>query len=336
MELAYGPWGETMAELVAAGTAAEGAGFASVWTAELHRSAFVPAAALAAATQRVDVGTGIALAFVRSEFVTALTALDLDDLSEGRFLLGLGTGVKRLNESWHGATFGKPAAHLRETVALIRRFIDDMGRGVDIASTGEYHDVDVRGYARPFAQVRPRVPIYLAGMGPVILRLVGEIGDGWLAHELGSPHYLQERILPRLAEGLQRGGRDRSTLQIMPSACCMPHSDGRQARRWAAGLVAFYASVRTYSEFFAFHGFEKESLAIQERFRAGDEAGMVDACPDEMVDAFTIAGTPDEVRARLQQYEPLADAVKITPPTHLVDAEVTRLAQHNILELFAP
>jgi alkanesulfonate monooxygenase SsuD/methylene tetrahydromethanopterin reductase-like flavin-dependent oxidoreductase (luciferase family) len=63
---------------------------------------------------------------------------------------------------------------------------------------------------------------------------------------------------------------------------------------------------------------------------------MVDACPDEMVDAFTIAGTPDEVRARLQQYEPLADAVKITPPTHLVDAEVTRLAQHNILELFAP
>lgn len=335
MELGFGPWGETVSELVAAGRDAEAAGFSSLWTAELHRSAFVPAAALATATERAAIGTGIALAFVRSEFVTALTALDLDDLSEGRFILGLGTGVKRLNESWHGADFGKPAPHLREVVGLIRRFFDDMGRGVRIASTGEYHDVDVRGYERPFAQVRPRVPIYLAGMGPVICRLVGEIADGWLAHELGSPRYLRERILPQLFEGLERSGRRREDLKVMPSACCMPHSDGAQARRWAAGLVAFYASVRTYQEFFAFHGFERESVAIQERFRAGDEVGMIDACPDEMVDAFTIAGTPDDVRSRLRQYDGLADAVKVSPPTHLVPTEVTRLAQRNILELFA-
>lgn len=335
MRLGYGPWGETVAEMVAAGQAAESAGFDSLWTSELHRSAFVPAAALAAGTSTITVGTGIALAFVRSEFVTALEALDLDDLADGRFVLGLGTGVKRLNEAWHGANFGKPAAHLRETVTLIRRFFADFDKGAPIESAGEYHDVSIRGYERPFPQRRRQIPIYLAGMGPVMSRLAGEIGDGWLAHELGSPRYVRERVLPQIEEGLSRSGRSRGDLQIVPSACCMPYHDGRQARRWAAGLVAFYASVRTYQDFFAFHGFEKESVAIQERFRAGDEAGMVDACPDEMVDTFTLAGTPDEVAERLRDYEGLADAIKVSPPTHLVPAEVTRLAQRNILELFA-
>jgi probable F420-dependent oxidoreductase len=335
MRLAYGPWGETMAELVAAASAAEDAGFSSLWSAELHRSAFVPAAAVAAATDRAEIGTGIALAFVRSEFVTALSALDLDDLSDGRFVLGLGTGVKRLNEDWHGARFGRPAAHLRETVGLIRRFFAEFGRGEPIESEGEHHRISVRGYRRPFAQRRPQVPVYLAAMGPVMTRLAGEIADGWIAHELGSPRYLRDRILPALGEGLAAAGRDRGSITVLPSACCMPYEDGRQAKRWAAGLVAFYASVRTYTDFFAYHGFAAECAAIQERFRAGDEEGMVDACPDEMVDAFTFAGTPDEVRARLGEYEGLADAVKVTPPTHLVDEEVTRLAQERILRLFA-
>lgn len=335
MRFAYGPWGETMAELTDAAKAAEDAGFDSLWTAELHRSAFVPAAAVCAATARATVGTGIALAFVRSEFVTALSALDLDDLSGGRFVLGLGTGVKRLNEDWHGARFGKPAAHLRETVALVRRFIAEFARGEPIESEGEHHRIVVRGYERPFPQVRTEIPIYLAAMGPVMTKLAGEIGDGWIAHELGSPRYLDDKILPALRDGLAHGGRPRGAVTVMPSACCMPFEDGRQAKRWAAGLVAFYASVKTYREFFAYHGFEREYAVIQERFRAADFDGMVDACPDAMVDTFTFAGTPDEVRSRLAAYEGMADVLKITPPTHLVPPDVTRLAQERILDLFA-
>jgi alkanesulfonate monooxygenase SsuD/methylene tetrahydromethanopterin reductase-like flavin-dependent oxidoreductase (luciferase family) len=102
-----------------------------------------------------------------------------------------------------------------------------------------------------------------------------------------------------------------------------------------AGLVAFYASVRTYTSFFAWHGFEREALAIQELSRLGDTTGMIDACPDEMVETFTLAGTPDEVRQRLASYEGKFDSVKLSPPTHHVPHEVTREAQHSILELFS-
>jgi probable F420-dependent oxidoreductase len=305
-----------------------------VWTTELHRSPFVPAAAIASATSSVGVGTAIALAFVRSELTTALSALDLDDLSDGRFVLGLGSGVQRLNTDWHNATFGKPATHMRETVALIRLFVAKAHLGEPIDSTGEYHDIHVRNYERPFPPRREAIPIYLAAMGPAMTRLAGEVGDGWIAHELGSPHFLRERVLPQLDEGIARAGRKPGDVTRVVSACCVPHTDGAQAKRWAAGLVAFYASVRTYLDFFAFHGFEREAVAIQEAFRQGDFDAMVDACPDEMVDAFAFAGTPDEIREGVKRYEGVADVVKLSPPTHFVDAEVTRLSQNATLELF--
>lgn len=336
MRLSYGPWGESMDELVAAAVAAESAGFSHAWVPELHRSPFVPAAAIAAATQSIGVGTAIVLAFVRSPLATALSALDLDELSGGRFTLGLGSGVRRLNENWHHARFGKGAAHLRETVAIVRRLVAEAHLGKPIEIEGEWERIRLRGYERPFPPVRDRIPIYLAAVGDVMTRVAGEIGDGWLGHELGSPRYLAERLLPNLEAGLQRGGRGRDELEVVVSACCAIDADARQAKRWAAGLVAFYASVRTYQPFFAFHGFEAEAVQVQERFRAGDEAGMIDAVPDEMVDALTLAGAPDEVQARLAAYEGLADGVKLTPPTHLVTPEVTRAAQAAILEHLAP
>ena len=335
MQLSYGPWGETLDEQVAAARAAEDAGVAMVWTPELHRSAFVPAAAMAAATERVGVGTGIAWAFARSEMVTALTALDLDELSGGRFVLGLGTGVKRLVEDWHQRPFGKPATHLRESVALIRRIVADAHRGERIAVDGEHVTVDIRGYERPFAPVRERIPVHIAAVGPGMTRLAGEVGDGWISHELTSPRFVRERILPNLERGLTDAGRARDEVTRVVSAVCVPSEDAAQARRWAAGLVAFYASVRTYADFFDFHGFAGEAETARERFKAGDVAGMTAAVTDEMVDTFTLAGTPDAIRRRLAEYDDLADLLKLTPPTHHVDAEVTRTVQDAILELVA-
>lgn len=332
MRLGYGIWGQSLAELQDAARAAESGGFDTVWVSELHRSAMGSAAAAITVTERVRVATGIALAFVRSPMVTALEALDLDELSDGRFVLGLGSGVKRLNEDWHNAPFGKPVPHLRETIAVIRRFVAESHLGETIQMDGEYEPFHLRGYERPFVPTRTEIPIYLAAVGEHTTRLAGEVADGWIAHELGSPDYLEAAILPNLHAGLVRAGRARDSLEVVASACCVIDDDSRQAKRWAAGLVAFYASVRTYNPFFEFHGFLDEATAIQERFRAGDEQGMVDACPDEMVDALTLAGTPDEVRAKLKRYDGLADAVKLSPPTHLVPEEVTRHAQRQILE----
>jgi probable F420-dependent oxidoreductase len=336
MQLSFGPWGASLAEMSAAARAAEDAGFTHAWCAELHRSAFVPAAAMADATTSIGIGTAIALAFVRSPMTTALSALDLDELSGGRFTLGLGSGVARLNEDWHGANFGKPVPHMRESVAVILEVIARAHLGETIEMSGEYESIRLRHYQRPFPPVRTRIPIYIAAVGDLMTRLTGEIADGWLGHELNSPRYMSERLLPNLLAGLERAGRARTDLDIVASVCCVIDADGKQARRWAAGLVAFYASVRTYQPFFAFHGFEAEAVAIQNAFRAGDEQAMVDACPDEMVDALTFAGTPDEVRARLTAYEGIADRMKLTPPTHLVPEEVTRQTQAAILEHLAP
>ena len=335
MRLALTPWGETVSELVAAARAAEAAGFDSVWTTELHRTAFVTAAAIACATSRVKVGTGIALAFVRSPMITALTALDLDDLADGRFLLGLGPGVRRLTEDWHHATYGRPGRHIAETVEVIRRLVAGAHTGDALHFDGEYETVHVRGYERPWPPVRPLIPIYLAAVGPVMLRTAGMVADGWISLELNSPAYLREKALPLLGEGLASSGRERSSFGIVASAVCHVDRDGRAARRWAASLVAFYATVRSYQDFFEFHGFGAEARAIQERFRARDEAGMAAAVPDAMVDALTLAGEPDEVRARLRAYEGLADVVKLSPLTHLVPAEVSRQGQRALLELFA-
>ena len=332
LRLALAPWGETIAEQVAAAIAAQ-AHVDSLWTSELHRTAFVPAAALAAATSSCGIGTAIALGFVRSPMITALTALDLDDLSGGRFVLGLGTGVKRLTEDWHNAAYGKPAAHLLETIEVVRRFIRDAGAGRPIDFEGTYERVRVRGWQRPFAQPRTAIPIYVAAVGPLMLRAAGQVADGWISHELCSPRYLEERALPKLEEGLRLGGRARGELAVMASAVCCANADSRVAKREAAGLVAFYATVKSYEDFFEFHGFLDEARAIRERFQAGDEAGMVAACPDEMVDAMTLAGTPAEIRSRLAAYEGLADIVKLSPPTHLVPASVTRAAQAALLEM---
>jgi probable F420-dependent oxidoreductase len=335
VRLALAPWGETMAELVAAARAAEAAGFDSVWTTELHRTAFVTAAAIAGATSRVKVGSGIALAFVRSPMITALTALDLDDLAGGRFLLGLGPGVRRLTEDWHHATYGSPGRHLAETVEVIRRVVAGAHTGEPLDFEGEYEPIHMRGYERPWAPVRTSIPIYLAAVGPVMLRTTGRVADGWISHELNSPRYLRERALPLLEAGRAAAGPERGKLEIVASAVCHVDRDGRAAKRWAARLVAFYATVRSYQDFFEFHGFGAEARAVQERFRAGDEPGMAAAVPDAMVDALTLAGEPDEVRERLGAYEGLADVVKLSPLTHLVPAQVSRKGQHALLELFA-
>jgi probable F420-dependent oxidoreductase len=327
------PAAPTIREFAAAAAAAERAGYQRVWANELHRNPFVPLAAAAGTTSAIGLATGIALAFVRSPLTTALATLDLDELSQGRFTLGLGTGVARLNEDWHHARFGQPVPHLRETVALVRQFVSAADLGEPITFEGEYERASVRGFQRPYPPVRRDVPVYLAAVGPALTTLAGQIADGWVAHELCSPHYLRSAALPRLAAGLQQAGRARGQLTVVASACCVVDDDARAAKRAAARLVAFYASVRTYEPFFALHGFAAEAAAIRACFRRGDLDAMADACTDEMVDAFTFAGTADDVRAALHAYDGLADEVKLSAPAHVVPEETARVTQQVLLEL---
>ena len=336
LKITYGPWGETMDEMVAAAQAAEAAGAEVLWVPELHRSATISAAAIAAATDQATVGTAIALAFTRSPMVTALEAMDLDEMTQGRFILGLGSGVQRLNELWHNARWGKPVGHMRETVRNIRVFIASARTGDTIDLEGEYEPMRIRGYERPFAQTRTNIPIYLGAMGPAMTKLVGEIGDGWISHELCSPRYLDEQLVPWLHEGMERAERPKDSVDVVVSALCAVDSDGARARRWAAGTVGFYASVKTYEDFFDFHGLAKEQATVIEAFRSGIGADYLgDYVPDHMVDALTVAGTPDQAMERIAAYEGSATTIKITPPTHGLSAEDTRASQTQILRMIA-
>lgn len=336
LKITYGPWGETMDEMVAAAQAAEKAGAEVLWVPELHRSATISAAAIAAVTDQAAVGTAIVLAFTRSPMVTALEAMDIDEMNNGRFILGLGSGVQRLNELWHNARWGKPVGHMRETVRNIRTFIAQARSGETIDLPGEYEPMHIRGYERPFAQARTSIPIYLGAMGPAMTKLVGEIGDGWISHELCSPKYLEEQLIPWLKEGMERENRPEDSVDVVVSALCAVDSDGARARRWAAGTVGFYASVKTYEDFFSFHDLAAEQATVIEAFRGGVGADYLgDHVPDHMVDALTIAGTPDEVMARIAGYDGVATSIKITPPTHGLSGADTRASQKAILTMIA-
>lgn len=337
LRITYQPWGETLAELVDAGRRAEQAGAEVLWVSELHRSATGTAAALAAGTEVARVGTSIVLAFTRSPMVTALEALDLDELSAGRFVLGLGSGVQRLNEDWHNVPFGKPVPHIRETVRNIRLFWESCRSGRPIMAEGEWEPMSIRGYERPFPVLRTDIPVYLAAMGPLMTRLAGELGQGWISHELCSPSYLAEKVVPDLDAGIARAeGKSRADLDVVVSACCSISDDLALARRRAAGLVGFYASVRTYADFFGFHGLADDQQQVIEAFRSGKGADyLAEEVSDRMVDALTLVGSRDAVAEQIAAYEGLADSVKLSPPTHGLAAAETRAAQEEILAMIA-
>ena len=335
LRIGFQPWGETLAELVDAGRRAEDAGAEVLWTSELHRSATVTAAALAAGTTRARVGNAIALAFTRSPMITALEAVDIDEISGVRFVLGLGTGVRRLNEDWHNARFGTPVPHLRETVHNIRLFWRTCTTGQEMRADGEHEPMRIRGYQRPFPVPRADIPVYLAAMGPYATRLAGEIADGWISLEICSPAYLAGRIVPELLAGIARtDGKTRRDVDVVVSACCSIADDPAVAYRRSAGLVGFYASVKTYADFFAFHGLADDQRAVIEAFRAGSSSDdLADSVSAPMVDALTLTGSRDQVIARVAAYEGVADSVKLSPPTHGLAAAETRAAQEEIISL---
>ncbi|MBF6331153.1 LLM class flavin-dependent oxidoreductase [Nocardia transvalensis] len=334
MRVDYAPWGQTLAELAEAARAAESAGAATIWVPELHRSATISAAAVAPALTRAGVGTAVALGFARSPLVTALEALDLDELAGGRFVLGIGTGTRRLMRDWHDADWEQPVARMRDTVAAIRTFVAGAHRGEPMDNRGSVRRLRMRGYRRPYRPVRQAIPIHLAAVGPRLTRLAGEIADGWLSHELCSPKYLNDVVLPRLAEGLGASGRSRPQLRVVASVCCSVDDDATAAWRRARGTVGFYASVAGYRDLFEAHGLADEQAEVVRERRAGADAdALAHAVPESMVRPLVAAGTVDEVVERIGAYAGKADAVKLSPAVYGVAPQEVRTIQGRLFEV---
>ncbi len=311
---------------------AEDAGFDTLWAPEMSHEPFLPLAAAATSTSRIQRGTSIALAFVRSPWVTALSALDMDILSGGRFILGLGTGLKRLNERWHGVAYGKPTPHIKECIQVIRLITENAHLGRPIRFSGQYYDLDIQGWQRPYPPQRERIPIFLAGVREGMIRTAAESADGLLGHAIYSLPWIRQTVLPSVARGLAQAGRQRNQFHICLSVCCAVGKDAAAARRAAAATIAFYATVKTYEPVFA--AFPGEYRRVQEADLKGDTAAMVDAVSDEMIDAFAVAGTPEEARGKLEAYAELADSICLQPPDQLIDPAETEVYRQALLTTF--
>src|SRR5918994_5118027 len=213
-------------ELAAQARNAEEAGIECVWAPELFSSSVTQATWLAARTERIAIGTGIAWAFTRSPFILAVSALDVDEMSGGRFRLGLGAGVKRLNETWHGVEYGRPAPHLRETIEAVRLIMAKAHAGEPITYAGEYHDIDIKGWVRPQPPpVRESVPIYTAAVREGMARMSGDIADGLIGHPMCSIRWLDEVLVANFKLGLGRSGRERADFDFIPTVCCAIDDD---------------------------------------------------------------------------------------------------------------
>jgi probable F420-dependent oxidoreductase len=330
------PIGDSLDDLAEQARAAEAAGFECVWTVELFRSALTQAMWLAARTEAVGVATGISWAFTRSPMILALSALDVDEASSGRFRLGLGAGVKRLNETWHGVEYGRPAPHLRETVEAVRLIVDRAGSGEPIRYAGDYHDIDIKGWVRPHRKVREAIPIYTAAVQEGMARMAGDVADGMIGHPMCSLRWLDEVLVANFERGLSRSGRERSSFDFLPTVSCAIDDDEARAYDAARKTICFYATVRTYMPLWELHGFGDAAAAVGDAFRRGDFTAMPGLIPDEMVDTFTAAGPLDKVRERVEQVAERADGIWLTPPTYFLAPEELTEYQRRIVEAFAP
>ena len=305
--------GGAMAEVADLARRAEEAGLESVWLAELDHSAFVQSAAAISATSGVGVGTGVALAFPRSPTIAAMTAWDLDELSGGRFMLGLGPQVKRVLEARFSVRVDRPAPQMREYVRAVRT-VWAANRGESAVHEGDAYRITMPTFHGTPRPDRRDVPILLAAVGPVMSSVCGEVADGLIGHPLASPRYLREAVLPAIAAGAERADRPVDACPISATLIVSIGEDADAARRAARLQIAFYATTPSYKAILALH--EREALPrdLRRAFVNRDRAQMAELIDDELLDAIAVAGRPDEALDRLRAWEGIADRIILGVP----------------------
>lgn len=313
---------------------ADKSGFHSLWATELYRTSFQQLAAVAPVTETIKLGTSVSLAFTRSPLITALTALDLDEISGGRIILGLGTGAKRTNENFHGVEYGKPVKHITECVEILRKIISESHTGNDIRYEGEYYKINMKGYRRPFTPQREQIPVFLAGIGNNMTEAAAIYGDGYIGHVVCSLEYLKKNVIPSLEKGLGRNYRSRNDFTISSIITCAVSDDLQKAKRAAKATIAFYALVRTYEKPFRLHGFLSSAGKIRKSYFNRDIEAMIDNVSDEMVDTFAIVGDETYCKYRLEKYREIIDLPILSVPHYFIEPEEIKMYQDNLIQVF--
>jgi len=311
-------------------------GFDAAWLAETDRESIVQASVVLQATQRIDVGTNITLAFPRSPTITAMQAWDLNELSGDRFIVGLGSQVKRIIEERFSAAFDQPAKRMAEYVQAMRT-VWAIERGENVTFEGDIYQVlrpGVAGRGRAADRKVPRVNV--AAVGPLMTAAAATHADGILGHPFTSEPYLTEEVLPRIEEALDAAGRRREDFTVNQGVILCIAEDREVAIREAKQQIAFYGTTPNYRPVFASYGDEALTDELRDVFRrtSQDLDAMVAAVPDEAVERYAVAGTPDEVRDKLPAFERHVDHLILGGAWYKVPPQ--RLAENlwAILETF--
>lgn len=269
---------------------------------EAGRTAYLSCAAAALAAD-IDILTGIAVAFPRSPMVTAQTAWELADATGGRFRLGLGTQVRAHIERRYSTSFDPPGPRLRDYVLAVRSSFEAFRTGRTPDHHGPYYDISLLpAMWSPGPIDAPDPPIDIAAVNPWMLRLAGEIADGVHAHPLNTPTYLRDTLLPNLAAGAARAGRDVAGLQVIVPAFLAVGDNDEEQHRWrelARMQVAFYGSTPNYAFVFDQLGHDGTTARIRERQKAGDLAGMAAVIGDDLLDHFVTTGSWEDIAGRV-------------------------------------
>lgn len=296
-------------------THAEQMGYRCIWTAEAYGAdAATPLAAIAAQTTTLQIGSGIFQMPARTPAMTAMTAATLDDLSGGRFRLGLGLSGPQVVEGWHGQPYGKPLARTREYVEIVRKVL---AREERLTHSGIEYNIPytgpgATGLGKPLKLIgsaHPDIPIYLAAIGPKNVELTAEIADGWLPI-FWSPERAPAAYAEPLRKGFAKSGEpDKAArFDIVPNVTVILTDDIESARAQIRPQLALYiggmgAKGRNfYNDLTVRYGFEEAAEKIQDFYLAGEKDAAAAAVPDDLIDEVALIGPRSRIAERFERW----------------------------------
>ena len=315
-------------ELEDAGHAAarlEALGYDGAFTFEGPHDPFVPLVLAARETERIELATAVAIAFARNPMLLANLGYDLQQVSRGRFILGLGSQIRPHIERRFSMPWSRPAARMRELVRALRAIWACWNEGEPLAFRGEFY---THSLMTPFFNPGPNPygspAVFLAGVGPLMTEVAGELADGFFVHPVHTRASLEGTTLPALERGLARAGRERGSLEIAAQVMIVTGADDQaleSARRAVKSQIAFYGSTPAYRGVLETHGWGELQGELNRLSKRGQWNEMADRISDEMLDAIAVSGSaselPDRLRERLGDW---AGRVSLVTP-YLSDPE---------------
>jgi probable F420-dependent oxidoreductase len=317
--LVDGGIGSDLAKAAAQAQMQEELGFDGLWAAETNHDPFLALTLAAEHTSRIEIGTGIAVAFARSPMTLAQTAYNLNAFAEGRFLLGLGSQIKAHITRRFSMPWSHPAARMREFVQAMQAIWDAWEHGTKLDFRGDFYEHTLM---TPFFDPGPNpygAPrVFLAAVGELMTEVVGEVCDGMLCHGFTTESYLREVTMPALTRGLDAGGRERGDVQLSLPAFVVTGTTEEEMAAAAVGVrgqIAFYGSTPAYRGVLEHHGWgdlQGELNALSKQGRWKEMGELID---DEVLATFAVVAEPDGVGAGLlARFGDLVDRVSFYAP----------------------